>query len=89
MSQLILLIIAAGLTLFLLFVLFFPPKIVRKPARIDPAAASLGPDGYMRAWDDGSRINIVFRNAPRVVIKFDRRVAQEFAQWLQTLTPKP
>ena len=53
------------------------------PETIPDDAASIGPNGYMRAWRDGNRIKMKFRNIPQVTICFDCRAAGDFAEWLQ------
>lgn len=80
------LIIAVLVFFVLCFIpLFIPPKITRTFVRIPPDAVTIGPDNYMHVWDDSTRINIVFRSAPHVRIRFDRRTASDFAEWLKTL----
>jgi hypothetical protein len=57
------------------------PTASPQPAPED--AATIGPDGYMKVWESGGRINMRFRNMPNHTVKFDRRAAGELAAWLE------
>jgi hypothetical protein len=72
----------AAVAIVAIIAVFARPKPT-PPATVPEDAASIGPNDYMRAWREGNRIKIVFRNIPEATVAFDCRAAREFAEWLQ------